>query len=83
MYDCSSVAAILTPTISSGVETAVSQGIAQFRKELGAQLHRIQKTDQRVSFLEEEIQQTAKDIHTHEQALQFPKDKIDDFGKKI
>lgn len=54
------VAAILTPTM--GMESTFSQGIAKLYRELGAQLHFIQETEQKVSFLEEEIQQTANDV---------------------
>lgn len=39
------VAALLSPTITSAVETAISQGMAQIHKEIGIHRQRLAETD--------------------------------------
>lgn len=71
------VAALLAPTIVSAVETAVSQGISQLKKELGVHLQRIQETEHRIFSVEEEVLQVFSTVSSHDDALQVLQDKLE------
>lgn len=51
------IASLLSPMITAAVESAIHNGIEQLRKELVEHSHRLSEKEQRISFLEDELQQ--------------------------
>lgn len=76
------VAALLKPTINEAVEKAVSQGIVQLKKEMGAQGKRLQEAELRIASLEEELQQANSAIKNHDLACQIFQEKLTDLENR-
>lgn len=72
------VAALLSPTITSAVDKAVTAGINQLRRELKEQAGRLNVAEQRIADLEEEPLSTHETTLKASQTPQYKLEKLDD-----